>query len=93
MIWSVFGLLRTCPFSGQFLPTLFPAVEASDLMALARNKDVELLQAFEGCFDGEFQGEIDYDLFLAQVRVEWVIVLMHGSAFFTPSFLFLVASF
>lgn len=37
-------------------------------MSLARNKDSELLQAFEGCFEGdEYKGEIDDDLFLAQV--------------------------
>lgn len=37
-------------------------------MSLARNRDSELLQAFEGCFEGdEYKGEIDDDLFLAQV--------------------------
>ena len=42
--------------------------DASALMSLARNKDSELLQAFEGCFEGdEYKGEIDDDLFLAQV--------------------------
>lgn len=40
-------------------------------MSLARNKDSELLQAFEGCFDGEFQGEIDSELFLAQVCMKF----------------------
>ena len=59
--------------------TLFPGVhtqyavatgDASALMSLARNKDSELLQAFEGCFEGdEYKGEIDDDLFLAQVSV------------------------
>lgn len=45
-----------------------PADDASALMSLARNKDSELLQAFEGCFEGdEYKGEIDDDLFLAQV--------------------------
>lgn len=44
--------------------------DASALMSLARNKDNELLQAFEGCFEGEeYKGEIDDDLFLAQVSV------------------------
>lgn len=44
------------------------ADDASALMSLARNKDSELLQAFEGCFEGdEYKGEIDDDLFLAQV--------------------------
>ncbi|CAM9637600.1 unnamed protein product [Pylaiella littoralis] len=42
--------------------------DASALMSLARNKDSELLQAFEGCFEGdEYKGEIDDELFLAQV--------------------------
>lgn len=41
-------------------------------MSLARNKDSELLQAFEGCFEGDkYKGEIDDDLFLVQVRVWW----------------------
>lgn len=44
--------------------------DASALMSLARNKDNELLQAFEGCFEGDgYKGEIDDDLFLAQVSV------------------------
>eukprot|EP00903_Cladosiphon_okamuranus_P015534 g14341.t2 len=43
--------------------------DASVLMSLARNKDSELLQAFEGCFEGDtYKGEIDDDLFLAQSR-------------------------
>lgn len=38
-------------------------------MSLARNKDADLLQAFEGCYEGnEYKGEIDDDLFLMQVR-------------------------
>lgn len=45
------------------------ADDASALMSLARNKDSELLQAFEGCFEGKYKGEIDDDLFLAQVCV------------------------
>lgn len=46
------------------------ADDASALMSLARHKDSELLQAFEGCFEGdEYKGEIDDDLFLAQVSV------------------------
>lgn len=44
------------------------ADDASILMSLARSRDGEILQAFEGCFDGdEYKGEIDDDLFLAQV--------------------------
>ncbi|CAB1096098.1 unnamed protein product [Ectocarpus sp. CCAP 1310/34] len=43
------------------------AGESSTLMSLARNKDSELLKAFEGCFEGdEYKGDIDDDLFLAQ---------------------------
>ncbi|CAM9486832.1 unnamed protein product, partial [Ectocarpus fasciculatus] len=43
--------------------------ESSTLMSLARNKDSELLQAFEGCFEGgKYKGDIDDDLFLAQVK-------------------------
>ncbi|CBJ48962.1 conserved unknown protein [Ectocarpus siliculosus] len=43
--------------------------ESSTLMSLARNKDSELLQAFEGCFEGDkYKGDIDDDLFLAQAK-------------------------
>ncbi|CAM9645161.1 unnamed protein product, partial [Hapterophycus canaliculatus] len=41
--------------------------DASVLMSLARNRDGEILQAFEGCFEGDtYKGQIDDDLFLAQ---------------------------
>lgn len=57
-------------FLTRFLIRAEMADEASALMSLARNKDRELLQAFEGCFEGdEYKGEIDDDLFLVQVSV------------------------
>lgn len=38
-------------------------------MSLARKKDDDLLQAFEGCFEGDkYDGEIDDELFIVQVR-------------------------
>lgn len=39
-------------------------------MSLARNKDPDLLQAFEGCFDGdEYKGDINDELFILQVSL------------------------
>lgn len=40
------------------------------LMSLARNKDPDLLQAFEGCFEGDdYKGDIDDELFMIQVTL------------------------
>lgn len=51
-------------------------------MSLARKKDSELLQAFEGCFEGdEYKGEIDDDLFLAQVSGGGALI--HGLSYST----------
>lgn len=56
--------------------------DASALMSLARNKDNELLQAFEGCFEGDgYKGEIDDDLFLAQVSVVPLNILSFSMSF------------
>lgn len=42
--------------------------EASVLMALSRNKDPDLMQAFDGCFEGtEYKGHIDDEVFRVQV--------------------------
>lgn len=42
-------------------------------MSLARSKDADLLQAFEGCYEGDvYLGEIDDDLFLLQVSFRYV---------------------
>lgn len=50
-----------------------PAELASTLMSLARSKDADLLQAFEGCFEGDvYLGEIDDELFLLQVSSRYV---------------------
>ena len=42
-------------------------------MSLARSKDADLLQAFEGCYEGDvYLGEIDDELFLLQVSFRYV---------------------
>lgn len=53
-----------------------PAELASTLMSLARSKDADLLQAFEGCYEGDvYLGEIDDELFLLQVWSSYIYLL------------------
>ncbi|CAM9275080.1 unnamed protein product [Discosporangium mesarthrocarpum] len=43
--------------------------EASELMKMARDKDVDLTVAFDGCFQGDvYKGELDEEFFLVQAK-------------------------